>query len=1062
MNSLRIKVWNARGLQWYKREIIKKWIEVDDIDIVIIQETWFLDMALLQQLQYFVAHSPAHPYQRNDKKQEGGICVFASQRWKPLLNVRLHNRYCIQVDCNGISIGIVYLRPSADEEYCLENLSRVSQCQIIAGDVNASFRESAPRTSYVKHLPRNETLGGFMQQHGFSILRPSHGGTLLDQVLWRDGAPMIEWKKDIDKYGSDHSPMDIKICTQENTTNAGPEDEDCYQIANRILMHCLTKPLTPEKKEGCALAVKLFRQHALLITDDISELESTVQTLDRESLQAIIDYMDASLVEAIYESASKAFGTYDAQAVKTRCRTRVDNDEEKHISNIDKAILAIKRSQRTRIKTPLVSRTADRTPAQDAKMYYQELFASNKPETPVPTGDGVETEEAHIKEMSRRGRMAEIYQSSNIKRVIEKYPKYKVGGGDGIHAKLLQLLIECDIHVILSKLFTLYATFAITPTGWNQTHICLLEKRPKANTVDDMRPITLSSIIRRMFEKVLLSHWQQQEWATCSRLQSGFIKRKSTLIAALNVDESIKRGNRLCALLDVQSAYDTVPHEKLIEIMRNRGASIADIQLFHSLNAHQAYTRLVVNGKLGSPIAVRRGVAQGSILSPLLFNVAFDTLLRKLDDGTNIPSASGFADDLAVMGRNGHIIQARLDICTEWALEMGMIWNVSKCIIIGLKNADNDLLLAGQIIPRLNADESTKYVGYNLSRLGIEWETSLNRMCQKASGALALIDNVGNKCNAAVKAQLVKTFARSITDYVIAPFHAWMCLDRGLRFKHLTPLAKVHQDSLAFIAGTASTHNAHVIESMAMMPPPEARAVQLRASVHDQLQRLPHDAQLLQLANSVPPHDSVLYTLAKGKDPLSQAIKRKQIPTKVAARKWIEHHVTRYDGRSLHAYVTPPARVKGVSRVDACLYQTHDVFAKALAWRRNVVWLNSSCYCGKRFDRSHVDNCGFYPLANNQDTVKWLQERKVPTRCYNSGDEFLNTQQYDKFLALWESVSLIEDMVQWDGAQDDVDELPKERFSQAGLWRTSNGQRVPTLMAVETSVAEWEKSYVGL
>ena len=570
-----------------------------------------------------------------------------------------------------------------------------------------------------------------------------------------------------------------------------------------------------------------------------------------------------------------------------------------------------------------------------------------------------------------------------------------------------------------------------------------------------MRPITLSGVVRKMFEKILLGYWQQQEWSRCSRLQSGFVKGKSTLVAALNVDEAMRRGNKFCVLLDLKAAYDTVPHTKLIEIMKSRHATLADMQLFHSLNVHQANTRLVVNGQLTPVIPVRRGVAQGSMLSPLLFNVAFDTLLQRLDDNSDIPSASGFADDLTVLGLNLNVTQQRLEICYQWALEMDMTWNVMKCIAIGLAE-NEELTLGGQIIPRLAENECTKYVGYDINRFGISWPKSIERLSKKSKGALSLISNIGSQCNAAIRTQLAKMYVRSITDYSLAPFHAWLNLDRAARYKFMTPLFDIHRLSLSFIADTASTHCTQVLESMFMMPTPEVRAMQLRASVHDQLQRLSDTHPLRKLSRTFPPSNSILLTLSIGTDPLTRAIKKMNLPATVASRKWVEHHVGRFDGKTLHTFIAPSARVKGQSRIDACLLQDNDTFSKALAWRRNVVHLNATCHCGRGFTRSHIDQCDFHPTVDTTTRVNWFNARGIPCHGYNAGDEFLNRQEYDKFLALYEDVAKVEDNMDWDGPLDHSDAQPRSRISEAGLWMlTKENVRIRTIQYFAQSVAEW-------
>ena len=69
--------------------------------------------------------------------------------------------------------------------------------------------------------------------------------------------------------------------------------------------------------------------------------------------------------------------------------------------------------------------------------------------------------------------------------------------------------------------------------------------------------------------------------------------------------------------LDLRKAFNSVPHQPLMDILASSNLSFPLLQLLHSylLNHSQ---NVVLNGTSSLPLLVTSGVPQGSILSPLL------------------------------------------------------------------------------------------------------------------------------------------------------------------------------------------------------------------------------------------------------------------------------------------------------------------------------------------------------------------------------------------------------------------------------------------------------------
>ena len=128
--------------------------------------------------------------------------------------------------------------------------------------------------------------------------------------------------------------------------------------------------------------------------------------------------------------------------------------------------------------------------------------------------------------------------------------------------------------------------------------------------------------------------------------------------------------------LDIKGAFDTVNYTRLLDTLRSQGFPIWVVRWVHSFTSERQ-SRLMFNGRVSDPVALRAGVPQGSPLSPILFVLYITSLYQALQKDNSL-AIIGFADDTNILtaSRDPESNCRRLEraylVCKQWARTRGM------------------------------------------------------------------------------------------------------------------------------------------------------------------------------------------------------------------------------------------------------------------------------------------------------------------------------------------------------------------------------------------------------
>lgn len=285
----------------------------------------------------------------------------------------------------------------------------------------------------------------------------------------------------------------------------------------------------------------------------------------------------------------------------------------------------------------------------------------------------------------------------------------------------------------LTSFFNVCLATERVPEDWKLSQTVLIHKKGNPTDLANWRPISLQITIYKIFS-ALLSNRISALPNLISREQKGFNKfdgcaeNIQKLSSAIN-DAKLSRKSIAIAFLDLSNAFGSVPHQVIFEMMEKLGLPGKLVNLTKNIYSGSLMTVKTGKGQT-RPISMEAGVKQGDPLSPILFNIALELLLRLTSAkflqygykmGTLKVNVLAYADDLAVVTTDEKKLQHQLDNMCHVARIMGLRFNPAKCATLCLKEhvavIDTKLNLAETPLKSLSWDEHYKYLGFEVGAI---------------------------------------------------------------------------------------------------------------------------------------------------------------------------------------------------------------------------------------------------------------------------------------------------------------------------------------------------------
>jgi Reverse transcriptase (RNA-dependent DNA polymerase) len=308
------------------------------------------------------------------------------------------------------------------------------------------------------------------------------------------------------------------------------------------------------------------------------------------------------------------------------------------------------------------------------KLYLETLFHDQRPEVSYLTSEVLTGPDILIQE---------------VKAAIKQMKNKKAAGPDNIEAEFLKLLDNEGI-VWITDVFNKIYNSGYIPDKWLQSEFIALPKKPGAKRCEEYRTISLMSHMLKLFLKVIHRRIYKKCEEQISHNQFGFMNAVGTREALFGVQVLFQRCRDVncdvyACLIDYEKAFDRVQHQKMINILKDADIDDKELRIISNLYWNQtACMRL--DGERTEQVKILRGVRQGCILSPLIFNMysekIFNEALNGVEEGVLLNGVRlnniRYADDTIVMADSLDGLQTLMDRITQYSQQYGLNINVQK------------------------------------------------------------------------------------------------------------------------------------------------------------------------------------------------------------------------------------------------------------------------------------------------------------------------------------------------------------------------------------------------
>ena len=305
----------------------------------------------------------------------------------------------------------------------------------------------------------------------------------------------------------------------------------------------------------------------------------------------------------------------------------------------------------------------------------------------------------------------------------------KTCGEDGITPEMLK---RCDLDNIILDFCNDALLKGKKPDQWSILNIIPIPKSGDLSLGGNYRGISLSSIVAKLYNKMILNRIRPELDTHLRANQNGFRVGRTTvghILALRRIIEGIRSNNlpAIITFIDFKKAFDTIHRGRMLQILKAYG--VPD-QLTNAIADIYKDTKAKVISPDGETevFEILAGVLQGDTLAPYLFVIVLDYALREAIDGREeelgfhltkrrsrrigptVLTDLDFADDIALLSEEMSQAQTLLNRVETSVGKVGLKMNAAKTKFMSFNQTQVPVITTSEGI-HLDKVEDFKYLG---------------------------------------------------------------------------------------------------------------------------------------------------------------------------------------------------------------------------------------------------------------------------------------------------------------------------------------------------------------
>lgn len=269
----------------------------------------------------------------------------------------------------------------------------------------------------------------------------------------------------------------------------------------------------------------------------------------------------------------------------------------------------------------------------------------------------------------------EDFTEEEVAQALKMMKNGKAVGPDDIPVEFWKSVGSVGIK-FLTVMFNKMMRGAPMPDQWRTSYLIPLYKG-KGDTTDCNNSRSIKLIPHSMKHYERTTGFRLRPLIRLSDNQCGFVQGKSTFDAIQSLRILIEKFREamidlFLIFIDLEKAFDRIPRDLIWTALRAQGISEVYVRMVQDMYDNSR-TKIRCAAGISEEFNINVGVHQGGVLSPLLFNVTFDYLLKlqqqHQQDSTEQQTTDvweyKFADDATLVSPNLEKLQASMDSWTN-------------------------------------------------------------------------------------------------------------------------------------------------------------------------------------------------------------------------------------------------------------------------------------------------------------------------------------------------------------------------------------------------------------